>query len=241
MHLEEFAEKNDVSSLSEAERAVALAYFHYAALGTAAFSLTEVGIWFDRLHFSIPNKTRLKQRLLDGRLCTKSGAQLKLHARTIAEWKKRLPNLHAAHDVPVASSAILPLSLLSGTRGYLEALARQINASYDGACFDACAVLMRRTLEVLLILTFRTTGEESKILSSAGSYDDLSAIINKALSNPTIGLSKQARDCVDKFRLLGNFSAHKIEYTCRRDDIKPIAADFRAMVEELLYKADLKR
>jgi hypothetical protein len=42
------------------------------------------------------------------------------------------------------------------------------------------------------------------------------------------------------FRKLGNFSAHKIEYTCHRQYIQPHIMDYRGVITELLHKAGLK-
>ena len=116
----------------------------------------------------------------------------------------------------------------------------QINASYEHNLFDACAVLMRRLLEVLLIHSYQHRSLESKILAPEGSFKELKAIIADATSTGDLALSRNTKTCLDSFRVLGNFAAHKITYNTTRDDIKNIALDFRATVEELLYKAGLR-
>ena len=40
---------------------------------------------------------------------------------------------------------------VAGTRGYLERIAYQLNASYDHYLYDCCAVMCRRILETLII------------------------------------------------------------------------------------------
>ena len=42
------------------------------------------------------------------------------------------------------------------------------------------------------------------------------------------------------FKDLGNYSAHKIWYNCTQGDIKPHILKYRAIIEELMYKAGLK-
>ncbi len=45
---------------------------------------------------------------------------------------------------------------------------------------------------------------------------------------------------LDVFRELGNFSAHKIEYTCKREYIKQEIQQYRALIGELLHKAGIR-
>jgi hypothetical protein len=97
----------------------------------------------------------------------------------------KFPAVSAKSQEVVDKGSLIPEVDYKGTRGYIESVAKQINASYERNVFDGCAVLMRRLLEVLLILSYR----------------------------------KQ-----NIFRQLGNFSAHKIEYTCRRESIQPPAS-----------------
>lgn len=42
------------------------------------------------------------------------------------------------------------------------------------------------------------------------------------------------------FKDLGNYSAHKIWYNAAKDDLEPHLLKYRAIIEELIYKAKLK-
>lgn len=133
---------------------------------------------------------------------------------------------------------IIPSSLYSDTRGYIERLAKQINSSYENNIFDGCAVLMRRLIEVLLILAYNNLEIDDEIREN-GRFDGMKTLINKSIKNNTLDLSKDSKDCIDRFRELGNFSAHKIHYNCRRTYIQETIPEYRVLVEELLHKADL--
>ncbi len=100
---------------------------------------------------------------------------------------------------------------------------------------------MRKLIEILLIHTYQYLELESVILQPNNKYKDLSHIIADAVSNNKIGLTKDTKDCLDVFRELGNFSAHKAFYNTKRHDIKNNAMAYRAAVEELLYKSGLKK
>jgi len=68
----------------------------------------------------------------------------------------------------------------------------------------------------------------------------LEAIVKNAQGNPTLNLGRNARKSVETYRELGNYSAHKITYTCKRECIKEKIDDYRALIDELLHKAGIK-
>jgi hypothetical protein len=136
--------------------------------------------------------------------------------------------------------SILPPIDYEKTYGYIERLAQQVNACYEHNLFDGCAVLMRRLVEILLILSYRKLQIESAIKDSDGNYLMLERISADAKNNTKLDLSRNSKSSLDVFRELGNFSAHKIEYTCRREYIKERIQSYRALIAELLHKAGLR-
>ncbi|WP_208543899.1 hypothetical protein [Paenibacillus protaetiae] len=45
-------------------------------------------------------------------------------------------------------------SLVKHTRGYIEKVVNQINGTYEQGWYDACAVMIRRVIETLIIEAF---------------------------------------------------------------------------------------
>lgn len=115
-----------------------------------------------------------------------------------------------------------------------------MNAAYEQNIFDGCAVLMRRLVEVLLILAYRHLGIENEIQDANGNYSMLDGILNNAKQNQKLALSRNSKQHIDTYRQLGNFSAHRIEYVCRREYIQPHIQDYRALIVELLHKAGIR-
>ena len=70
-----------------------------------------------------------------------------------------------------------------------------------------------------------------------GNYFMLEAIVRNAEGNGKLGLSRNAKPTIEAIRKLGNYSAHKVTYTCKREYIREHITDFRALVDELLHKA----
>ncbi|MCK4402799.1 MAG: hypothetical protein KAV98_03425 [Dehalococcoidia bacterium] len=134
---------------------------------------------------------------------------------------------------------ILPFDLYRRTRQNIEKIADQINKSFYYAIYDGAAILMRRLIEMLLILAFKRIGQEDSIRGSGGNYLQLSEIINCAIQNRQLDLSRNAKDYFGIFKEKGDLSAHNPFYNCRKKDLALIQHKFRSLIEELFYKAGI--
>lgn len=134
---------------------------------------------------------------------------------------------------------ILPFDLYKGTRQNIEKVAEQINKSFHYGIYDGSAVLMRRLVEMLLILAFKEIGQEDSIRGSDGNYIQLSQIINKAVHNKALDFTRNAKEYLGIFKEKGDLSAHNPFYNCRKKDLQLVQHGFRTLVEELLHKAGI--
>lgn len=124
-----------------------------------------------------------------------------------------------------------------GKRDTIDKLIRQINCCYANHCYDGCAVLMRRTFELLLILAYENNGIENEIKND-NSYYMLEKIVKNAKDNTTLKLSRNKLK-YDKFRDLGNYSAHGLYFVSTQREIDDVKYDYKAMMDELFHKAGL--
>lgn len=152
--------------------------------------------------------------------------------------KAQFPFAVVQSEEIVTDDCILPDALVNNTRGYIISLSQQINASYNNNIFDGCAILMRRLLEILLIHSYEAIGKLDDIKTDSG-FNNLSYIINSTLSNKLFNLHKDSEEIIDTFRVLGNFAAHKIQYTTKRKDIDNVKLRYRLLVQELLYISEI--
>lgn len=139
------------------------------------------------------------------------------------------------------SDDILPFELYKKTRGNIVCIVDQINKSYCYGIYDGCFVLMRRLTEMLLILSFKEYKIESEIRDSVGKYFTLSTIIDKAVASSVLDLSRNSKDNLDLFRENGGLSAHSPFYTAYKKDIDKVQPKFRPIIQELFYKAGIKK
>ena len=85
--------------------------------------------------------------------------------------------LPPAEGTEAKSQNIIFTPLVKGTRSYIEKVANQINGCYEYGWFDACAVMIRRLLETLIIEVFEYHKIQSKIQKN-GDYLYLRDLIN---------------------------------------------------------------
>jgi len=237
---DQYASACGLSNLAEVDKVCYLAYFHLKTQATKSFSVSDASRWLTKHHFAAPNQTRLEGRLKLSRDTVRADRGFTLSHEFVRELDGRFPQLSEKSQDVFDEGTILPEPDYQGTRGYIESLAKQINASYEHNIFDGCAVLMRRLFEILLILSYRKLGIEASIQDGNGNFQMLEKIIDNAQTNTVLGLSRNSKGSVDTFRELGNFSAHKIEYTCRREYIRPHIQEYRALITELLHKSGIR-
>lgn len=240
MNIQQFAALCDFAALSEVEKACHLAFYYLKVNKQEHFTVSDAALWLPKAGSAHPNKTRLAERLRNSPNTLRDGGGFRLTLGYVDELERKYPAVGEKSQDIVDLGTILPEADYEKTRGYIERLAKQINASYEQNIFDGCAVLMRRLVEILLVLCYQQLAIDHEIKDAAGNYFMLDGIITNARGNTVLNLSRNGKTAVETFRTLGNFSAHKIEYTCKREYIKPEIANFRALVSELLHKAGIR-
>src|SRR6185369_219805 len=108
---------------------------------------------------------------------------------------------------PPPDQPILPHSLFQGTRGYIEKVVFQINRSYTGTSYDACAVMIRRLVEVLIIEAFEHRKLAAKILDGSGNYLRLEELVKLALAETSWTLGRNTKSALSKLKTIGDQSA----------------------------------
>lgn len=138
------------------------------------------------------------------------------------------------------NQSILPHSMVKGTRGYIEKVVYQINGSYEKGWYDACAVMMRRLLETLVVEVFEAHDLSVKIKNQSGDFYYLADLISATLSEINWNLSRNTKTALPKLKSIGDQSAHSRRFNAHREDIDKLLPDFRTVIQELLYLARLK-
>ena len=161
---------------------------------------------------------------------------------TIEQWIEEYKrSKETATDNIEQFGTVLPEDLFSTLPSNVVKICKQINASYERHLYDCAAVMMRRLLEDLLVLSYQNANIESEIMDNSGkAHVSLDRIIKNAEQNLTLSLSSNTKRDMNLFKDLGNYSAHKIWYNCTQGDLRPHILKYRAIIEELMYKSGIK-
>ncbi len=241
MDFKTFSDKTDLCSQTEIEKVKLLATYLSQYEDKKEFSLSEILYMLESLGCKVSNVTRLRQKLTKDRTFKKSKDNCwilnpKTTQKYIENYKEQLED----NTYIISDSELLEEAKFSGKRGYLDKLISQANNCYHNNCYDACAVMLRRIFEILLILSYRNNNIESEIQDSSGQTYMLERIVANAISNKTLKLS--SRNLLNEYtsiRNIGNYAAHKIEYNTTIKDIDDIKTIYRVRLEELYHKAGL--
>ncbi len=135
---------------------------------------------------------------------------------------------------PSRNQKVLPHSIVKDTYHSTQIIVNQINLTYESACYDACAVLIRRLVETLIIEAFERHGIADKLKNASGDFPHLSVLIPRILNEKKWNLSRNAKQSLPKLKDIGDLSAHSRRYNAHRHDIDRIRDDLRLVVQELL-------
>ncbi len=136
------------------------------------------------------------------------------------------------------SAELFSMEIVEGTRGYIEKLATQANGCYQREWYDACAVMVRRLIEILIIDCFEQHNIASKITNpNSDDYYGLGELIGLFLNETTWHIPRSVKTHLPKLKYLkeiGDSSAHSRHLATRKqiDDLSSaIAYAFQGLVE----------
>ncbi len=141
---------------------------------------------------------------------------------------------------PEGANSFFPPSILArAKRGYITSIGRQMNACYEAGCRDACAVMMRRLLEIGIIEAFEHKGIAHRIKDNNDNYFHLSQLVDLTLAEPAFSLSRNTKKALPKLRDAGHLSAHGRYFLAAPEDLEKMRGECRIVLEEFLHLSGL--
>lgn len=138
------------------------------------------------------------------------------------------------------SDQVIPEYLVKNTRGYIIKVVNQINGTYEHGWYDACAVMIRRLIEILIIEVFQSYGLLSEIKNKNGDFKELGELIVLLESRSEWSLEKPTRKVLPELKDGGNLSAHARKFNAPRSSIDDNIKSLRYAIVDLLYISKLK-
>jgi hypothetical protein len=117
--------------------------------------------------------------------------------------------------------------------GVYRKVLEEANRCYGQGCPNACAAMLRRLVESLIIEAFEAHKIEARIKDSTGEYLELKALIGKAVADADLKLTRNTRNALPNLKFLGDLSLHSRRNLIREGDLKGIRNDARGAIEEL--------
>ncbi len=135
----------------------------------------------------------------------------------------------------VVAVEFLPNDLLDHHRGPLRKILAEVNTTFDVGCYNACAILIRRIIETLLIDAFEHSGIVDEIKTPEGEFQQLGVIVARATNNKALGLGRNARNAIPQLKFFGDLGAHNRNALVRESDLQRLHNDTRIAIEELVH------
>jgi Domain of unknown function (DUF4145) len=140
------------------------------------------------------------------------------------------------------ASGYLPEPIWKNTRGYIEAVSRELNGSFSHGYYNAAAVMLRRPLETLIIEAYDHLGRQAEIKDDGGNYLMLSDLVERACGDRQhagLNLGRDSKKTLKDAREVGNWAAHARRYIAHANDLTKFQNGMRLLVQELVQIADL--
>lgn len=143
--------------------------------------------------------------------------------------------------LPEIPTGLFPLEILNETREYIVRIGLQVQGCYQGGYYDACAVMIRRLLETLIIECFEEHGIGGAVKATDGEYYFLRDLISEFVIRTEWAVSRNSRAALLQLKAIGDLSAHSRRFTARKEDINRVSNDLRVSLEELVHIAGFDR
>jgi hypothetical protein len=240
MNLESFCVALASLNLSQPRQAVEILWFadrqqpgSSLTAGDLARSIRDAGL-------GNPHSTKLGEAAVATGHVLRSGDQLRIKPvsrEVVRAWVAAV--LAPAPPEVQHDTGFLPEAVWIGTPSYIEKIAKQINGCYEFGFFDGAAVMARRIIETLLIECYEHLQIADRIKTN-GEYKMLGDIINGAVDQQHLTLSRDTKKALKEIKLLGDRSAHSRRFTAVQNDLDRLRPGVRLVVQELLHLAALK-
>lgn len=131
------------------------------------------------------------------------------------------------------SAPFLPDDLIDDRHGVQQKILWEANRCYDAACYNACAAMIRRLVENLIIEAFEHQGIGNKI-KNGNDYVEFGALIGKAAAEPALRLTRNTKRVLPELKFFGDLGAHNRMALVRKGDLDRLHNAVRGAIEEIM-------
>lgn len=133
---------------------------------------------------------------------------------------------------------IIPNDLISPASDRIRSLAWQVNNAYKMETFDACSLMMRRLLNVLIILMYKKHNS-AKRLKSGKYYLTLEQVVEDIKRYNPFGVSLHTIKEMEEFASICDNSVHGLFDNCTQEDIDKNQSLYRFILFDILIASGI--
>lgn len=231
---------NDFDTFSASKKIDYFVYYHTILKENEGAVAKDIEACFDELkttkYSNIPQYLKSNTKKVKG----KSAKFILQKGAYHLERSKKI-EIDALMNMPrviVPTNNYFPLELFNNTRGYLTIISQQAAACYDQGLYDACSVMTRKLLEVLIIEAFERHNISNKLKNSSGNFFYLSDLIEIFKTETIWNIGRNAKNSLPSLKKIGDLSAHNRRYIARKSDLEKLKDDLRIVLEEIVHIID---
>jgi len=226
---------------NHAEKITFFAWFLHSQRQIERLNSSDIKSCYDALHLERPSKiypflASMTMRKPKKALKDSQGYYLVAHVRD--EYETKFAD-NACNPTP-KTELVLPHSVVEGTRGYLQTVIQQANGCYEHQWFDACAVMIRKFAEILIIEIYEAHGRAGEIKDRQGDFLMLRDLVSMIIADTAWSLSRETKKVLPVIKSLGDRSAHNRRYLAKQDDVDKVIPGLRVLTDDLLHLTNLK-
>ncbi len=137
---------------------------------------------------------------------------------------------------PIVTDAFIDPEIFRDCPTFISFLVPQINGCWDRGWFEACALVVRRMLETLIIHLYEKRGWASEIKTNEG-YMKLQNLVDKVCGDGRVGLGKRPKEGLGHLKIIGDVAAHDYRVRVRKSDLERRRTELRLACERLIFIA----
>ena len=227
--------------LSHTDRAISFLWYYRQTQEFEERTASELANDLHDEHFPKPNVTRLNHELARSRFTIKGQrpGSFQIDVRRLSDLEEVYGQFLKIRKVEVQDS-VIPDDWVKGTRVYLERLAHQINGTYGYGFYDACAVMMRRLMESLIIEIYIRESRHHEIQNN-GVFLGLEKLIAHVRADSKLTLGRNTPKTMSEVKQIGDTAAHDRVYITGKADIDDILTRYRHMLQSLLAASRIQK
>jgi hypothetical protein len=189
---------------------------------------------FPRVAFQLSSIEPLVSSLLEAYPSDRKGMKSLLDEIALKVESDLAVELGLPEANPLSASGIdfLPDDIMEDRHHVPKKILWEANRCYDAACYNACAAMLRRLIETLIIGAFERHGLGDKIKKDE-EYLEFASLIGKAVAEPALMLGRETKRVLPDLKYFGDVGAHSRMILVRRQDLDRLHNQVRGAVEEL--------